>query len=227
MGSGDGWTTCGAGHRHWGLFGAAGLLITDGSNVILQHRAAWTHEGDTWGVLGGARDHGEDAVTAALREANEEAGLLATEVTPIGLYVDDHRGWAYTTVVARPAGVIEPRAANAESVSVRWHEVKDVAQLPLHTGFAAAWHHLRTLPLQLYLIVLTELATDARVGSLARNGIGVEHLPSGVDAGGLNCLLPTVVACADLAAAAALTSTLADRGQVILATEPADLELLY
>ena len=30
--SGDGWTTCGLGHRHWGLFGAAGLLVL---NLIL------------------------------------------------------------------------------------------------------------------------------------------------------------------------------------------------
>ena len=26
-GDGDGWIECGLGHRHWGLFGAAGLLL--------------------------------------------------------------------------------------------------------------------------------------------------------------------------------------------------------
>jgi 8-oxo-dGTP diphosphatase len=52
VGDGNGWVVCAAGHRHWGRFGAAGLLISDGFNVLLQHRAAWTHEGDTWAVPG-------------------------------------------------------------------------------------------------------------------------------------------------------------------------------
>ncbi len=42
---------------------------------MLQHRAAWTHEGGTWALPGGARDSHEDAVAAALREAVEEATL--------------------------------------------------------------------------------------------------------------------------------------------------------
>src|SRR5690242_20622060 len=61
MASGDGWTRCAAGHRHWGRFGAAGLLLVDDDRVILQHRAAWTHEGDSWGLPGGARNSDEDA----------------------------------------------------------------------------------------------------------------------------------------------------------------------
>ena len=54
-GDGNGWVVCSLGHRHWGRFGAAGILITDGDAVVLQHRAAWTHEGGTWAVPGGAR----------------------------------------------------------------------------------------------------------------------------------------------------------------------------
>ena len=69
-GDGNGWVVCALGHRHWGRFGAAGLLLTDGRRVLLQHRAAWTHEGDTWAVPGGARDSHEDPITAALREAD-------------------------------------------------------------------------------------------------------------------------------------------------------------
>src|SRR4051812_42191040 len=91
---GDGWVRCASGHRHWGRFGAAGLLVRAGADtadpfdsgnpgtpanaaegrplILLQHRALWSHHGGTWGLPGGARDPGETAITAALREAAEE-----------------------------------------------------------------------------------------------------------------------------------------------------------
>jgi 8-oxo-dGTP pyrophosphatase MutT (NUDIX family) len=145
MGDGNGWVRCAFGHQHWGRFGAAGLLITYGGRVLLQHRAAWTHEGDTWALLGGARDSSEDAVTAALREAAEEAALDPSAVVPLSEWVDDHGGWSYTTVVARTAAPLVLTPANAESTAIRWWPVDDVAALPLHYGFAAAWPTLRAL----------------------------------------------------------------------------------
>jgi 8-oxo-dGTP diphosphatase len=37
---GDGWVSCALGHRHWGVHGAAGLLVvTPDRQVLLQHRA--------------------------------------------------------------------------------------------------------------------------------------------------------------------------------------------
>jgi ADP-ribose pyrophosphatase YjhB (NUDIX family) len=144
-GDGNGWVFCSLGHRHWGRFGAAGLLITDGARVVLQHRAAWTHEGGTWAVPGGARDSHEDPVTAALREVAEETTVDPAHVSPFAQWVDDHGGWSYTTVLAHTTtqGGLAP--ANAESVAVSWWSVDDVARLPLHAGFAAAWPHLREL----------------------------------------------------------------------------------
>ena len=114
MGDGDGWVQCALGHRHWGRFGAAGLLVNADHDFVLQHRAPWTHEGGTWGLPGGARDSHEDAVTSALREAKEEADIDDTSVAPVALTVDDHGGWSYTTVAARPRTSIEPRSVNAE-----------------------------------------------------------------------------------------------------------------
>ena len=96
-GDGDGWVRCSAGHRHWGRYGAAGLLLRDRGagrdRVVLQHRAWWSHQGGTWGVPGGARDSAETAVAAALRETAEEAGVSPAAVRPTGLLVDDHGGW--------------------------------------------------------------------------------------------------------------------------------------
>jgi 8-oxo-dGTP diphosphatase len=145
VGDGNGWVQCSLGHRHWGRFGAAGLLVTDGEQVLLQHRAVWTHEGGTWAVPGGARDSHETTVEAALREAREETSLDARSVAPVEHLVDDHGGWSYTTVVALAAERTPVRAANAESADVAWWPLADVAGLPLHRGFAAAWPRLQTL----------------------------------------------------------------------------------
>ena len=48
--------------------------------VLLQHRAVWSHQGGTWGLPGGARDSHESPEETAVREAHEEAGLLAEQL---------------------------------------------------------------------------------------------------------------------------------------------------
>lgn len=141
-GDGDGWIECGRGHRHWGRFGAAGLMLhteVDGTVlVLLQHRADWCHHGGTWGIPGGARDSHESAVVAALREANEEAGITEPSVTVIEEFEDDHGGWTYTTVVASVPTPIDT-VPNAETEALAWHPVAAVTDLDLHPGFGATW----------------------------------------------------------------------------------------
>ena len=144
MRDGDGWITCSAGHRHWGLFGAAGLLLAapgeDGRiRVLLQHRASWSHHGDTWGIPGGARGTHETGEQAALREATEETGLDPLGVSAFGSSVEDHGGWSYTTVLATAAGLLDVHAEDRESTAVAWVALAEVADLPLHPGFAGAW----------------------------------------------------------------------------------------
>lgn len=147
--AGDGWVVCGD-HRHWGLHGAAGLFLVrreagaDGArrvtDVVLQHRAAWSHEGGTWGVPGGAVAPGESPEQGALREAAEEAGLDPATVRAIGEHVLDHGPWSYTTLVAEvaPGARVEPAATDAESIAVRWVPLDEVPSLPLHPAFADA-----------------------------------------------------------------------------------------
>ncbi|MBK5307111.1 MAG: NUDIX hydrolase [Frankiaceae bacterium] len=140
---GDGWSRCALGHRHWGRYGAAGLLVlAPGSVVLLQHRAPWSHGGDTWGVPGGARRRTETAVEAALRETVEETALDVTQVRTTGRHVDDHGGWAYVTVLAEVDAPL-PVTAERESLALRWVPVSEVAAMPLHSGFATAWPLLR------------------------------------------------------------------------------------
>ena len=147
---GNGWAQCARGHRHWGRHGAAGLLLHSVDDqgavrVLLQHRAAWSHHGGTWGLPGGARDSHEDAVAAALREAAEETGLEPRRIRDRHVFVDDHGGWSYTTVYAdipRPV----PTRANDESLALDWVPVGDVTDRALHPGFASTWPQVRVRP---------------------------------------------------------------------------------
>ncbi len=146
MADGDGWTRCARGHRHWGVYGAAGLLLVADGRVLLQHRAPWSHHGDTWGIPGGARARAETADQAALREAGEEAGLRAGDVRVLDRVVDDHGGWAYTTVVATADRPLDVQPLDGESLALEWVPVEAVSGRLLHPGFASSWPgHLEQL----------------------------------------------------------------------------------
>lgn len=140
---GDGWIYCAAGHKHWGKFGAAGLLLIRNGEIFLQHRAPWVHNGDTWGIPGGARDSHESITEAAIREAIEETGIDANFVTPIGEFIDDHGDWSYATVFAIASNNLAAHQLNDEAHEVRWVGLDDVTRLPLHPSFAHTWPEIR------------------------------------------------------------------------------------
>ncbi|APT93312.1 NTP pyrophosphohydrolase [Corynebacterium phocae] len=131
-GSGDGWAKGPGDTKVWGLFGAAGLfLVAGGENprVLLQHRAAWTNLGDTWGIPGGAVDREETAVEGALRETFEECGIdpqvpeVLTSMVTAGPFPGDD--WTYTTVIARVPEPVDTQA-NEESYELRWVELSQL-----------------------------------------------------------------------------------------------------
>ncbi|MEO6879990.1 MAG: NUDIX hydrolase, partial [Mycobacteriaceae bacterium] len=150
-----GWTVDSAGRRRWGRYGAAGLLLrapgASGPLVLLQHRAQWSHHGGTWGLPGGARDSDESAVSTAVREAGEEAGVRGDDVAVRAERVTTPGdSWSYTTVVADAAAPLALQA-NAESAELRWVAEDEVVTLPLHPSFAQSWPLLRARPLILLL----------------------------------------------------------------------------
>lgn len=139
------------GIHYWGRFGAAGLLLRaprdDGTPaVLLQHRAVWSHQGGTWGLPGGARDSHETPEETAKREAHEEAGLDVERLNVRTTVEREMPGthWSYTTVIADADGLLET-TPNHESAELRWVGEDEVAELPLHPGFAASWQTLRTV----------------------------------------------------------------------------------
>jgi putative heme-binding domain-containing protein len=98
---GNGWVRCDLGHRHWGRYGAAGLLISDHRPddepwILLQHRAAWTASGNAlapygFALAGGNRYRGgrqfyENQVLPCARchKVNGEGGEAGPELTLIG-----------------------------------------------------------------------------------------------------------------------------------------------
>ena len=151
LASTDGWTVCAQGHRHWGRAGAAGLLIhrggAEGPELLLQHRARWSHHGGTWGTPGGALHAGEEPAAGALREVHEELGLIGGDLVLGARSVDDHGGWAYTTVLASPARPIEAAdlRLDGESDGVAWVPVARLGELELHPGLAASLGRLQPL----------------------------------------------------------------------------------
>src|SRR5260370_20354021 len=221
---GNGWTTCGLGHRHWGRFGAAGLLAyapgrpdgtgradlagradrpgpadlagpADGGGqtcVLLQRRSWWGNHGGTWGPPGGARDSHESAVTAALREAEEECAMPAGAVSPRGILLDDHGGWSYQTVVAAAPGPFPVRAVSSETSKASWVAAGDVAGLDLHPGFAGWWPVLREALPPLTILVDAANVMGSRPDGWWRDRAGAARRlrgqPAGLAAEGLTAL---------------------------------------
>ena len=140
------WTYCSCGERHWGRYGAAGLLLTDPgrTGVVLQKRSRMVHHGGTWSVPGGAIEYSEDPVVAALREAHEEAGVEAETVSVVDTIVGtDHGDWSYTYVLAEADRPDDPRLGTSwEADRTRWVDLRTVAGRRLHPGLRADWPRL-------------------------------------------------------------------------------------
>jgi 8-oxo-dGTP diphosphatase len=142
---GDGWIECSCGNKHWGIHGAAGVLIFRNSQILLQHRAPWVHNGDTWGIPGGAKDSHESVIEGAFREAVEETGVDTALLTPVHTFCDDHGNWKYETVLAQASDDLIAHEVNDESHEVRWVEIDQVDLLNLHPSFRNSWPELKKL----------------------------------------------------------------------------------
>jgi 8-oxo-dGTP diphosphatase len=103
------------------------------------------HNGDTWGIPGGARDSHESTIEGAFREAVEETGIDTTLLTPLHTFCDDHGSWKYETVIARAEEGLVAHEVNDESHEVRWVHIDEVAHMALHPSFAKSWPELKEL----------------------------------------------------------------------------------
>jgi 8-oxo-dGTP diphosphatase len=112
-------------------------------------------------------------LATATREAAEEAAVDPRAVTPSLSWVEDHGTWSYTTVVAHTRESVHARAADPESVELRWVPFDDVNAHPLHPAFADAWSMLREhATCRLVLIVDAANVVGSRPDGWWRDRVG-------------------------------------------------------
>jgi 8-oxo-dGTP pyrophosphatase MutT (NUDIX family) len=153
------WYMCPSG-RHWGRFGAAGILpwcrFRGRLYVLLSRRSSMVQDGGVWSTIGGALNGQEAASWAAMRELHEET-RLHINLPDIGGSVrwvcPECCGWSYETFVAEvPVRHRLPRAqirrsASWETTRLRWFPVGQVESMDLHNGLRSVWPALvRLLP---------------------------------------------------------------------------------
>lgn len=126
--------TCKKNHLHYGQYGAAGVLIyryrKDGEvEFLLGLRALSSKSPYTWANFGGIIDREDETPQqAALREVEEEIGIKASDLRPMGYSQNDHGGWVYTLYFATPTRNIpdsDIRIDEREHMMVRWFTRKD------------------------------------------------------------------------------------------------------
>ena len=129
-----------------------------GMQLLLTRRTAHllVHPGQI-SFPGGSRDAGDrNAIHTALREAEEEIGLQAQWVEPLGSMptYTTITGYAVTPVV----GIVDPQA----SLQAQASEVDEVFEVPLAFLMNPAHHELRTWDSQTGLIASSSVPNTAR-----------------------------------------------------------------
>jgi len=150
------------GGKHWGKWGAAGLLLhhTDDKGVtryLLQQRSFGVHKGGTYSTPGGAIDRPggltELPEAAAFREAEEEGwGNLLKHATVTGVQQEHFGGqpgdpgtWTYHTVSAALPEMLKPSGKGShgfENAGHKWVTPEEMAKIPLHPDFVATANKL-------------------------------------------------------------------------------------
>lgn len=112
--------------------GSAWLVSADGERVLLTHHRKLGR----WLQLGGHADGNTDLASVALREAEEESGLIDLVVEQDIFDLDSHRipahgdepeHWHYDVRYVVRANSSEEFAISEESLALAWRSISDIA----------------------------------------------------------------------------------------------------
>jgi mutator protein MutT len=171
-----------AGRRSAGV--AMCIVDDEQPHVLLIKRAPRGHNAGQWAFPGGRLEAGEDAVTAALRETEEEVGIHAEPSSVLGL-LDDFvadSGFVITPVVLHLPGPVAPQRNPDEVQSVhrvslrrlvsddlpRWAQLPDgrpLLQMPLRQDMVV---HAPTGAILYQFREVVLLGRQTRVADLAQ-----------------------------------------------------------
>ncbi|MEU3741938.1 NUDIX domain-containing protein [Streptomyces sp. NPDC032198] len=130
------------------LIPASNLLVVNSDGAILLLRRRDTGQ---FALPGGAQDIGESPAQCAIRECEEETGIVAEVTGFLGIYSNPAHIIAYTdgeirqqyeaTYIGKPVGGTP--TVNEEADQVRWVRPEDLGDLDIHASMREQiGHHL-------------------------------------------------------------------------------------
>lgn len=120
----------------------AGILFTDGKQVLLLKRAEGTGNAGTWGLPGGKVEKGETTIAGAIRETKEETGITEVPGNRLEIYESrdgTHRWTTYLYRVREPFEV----TVSEEHTDYKWEDLDKIGDLNLHPKFKGQWERYR------------------------------------------------------------------------------------
>ena len=126
------------GGRYWGKMGA-GILYTNGKEILLLKRKAPSDHPGTWGIPGGRAKEREAPIDTAMRETREECGATGQGQQFARFDEKDgtHRFHVFLYSVKKP---FDCRVSDEHS-EYRWIPLQELKKYDLHPKMKASWPH--------------------------------------------------------------------------------------
>lgn len=124
----------GAGGSNVKCKNAAGIIFTDGKQILLLKRTGDCDHSGTWAPPGGKNKEGETDIGAATRESREEAGLDSIPGYRFNSLVTKNGKQKFTTYFYHIEKPFDVNISHEHS-SFKWTNISDLPSMELHPKF--------------------------------------------------------------------------------------------